>query len=95
LDRRQFMQGLVATTAGLTPASNGFAATAPLLTRPIPKSGEAIPIIGMGTWITLNVGDDPDLRADRLNLIRSFFDDGGRMIDSSPMYGSSEEVIGW
>ena len=72
-----------------------FADPAPLLTRTIPKTGEAIPILGIGSWITLNVGDDPDLRADRLKVVQAFFDEGGRMIDSSPMYGSSEEVIGW
>ncbi|MEX2616251.1 MAG: aldo/keto reductase [Alphaproteobacteria bacterium] len=80
----------MAVTA-VTPAT----AAAPMHTRPIPKSGETIPVIGLGTWITLNVGDDPQLRADRLKVVQAFFDEGGRMIDSSPMYGSSEEVIGW
>ena len=55
---------------------------------------EPVPIIGIGSWVTLNVGSSARLRADRLNVVQAFFDEGGGMIDSSPMYGSSEEVIG-
>lgn len=94
MDRRQFVATASATAFALTAGVPAFAA-APILTRAIPKTGEAIPIVGMGSWITLNVGDDPALRADRLKVVRAFFDQGGRLIDSSPMYGSSEEVIGW
>ena len=94
IGRRGFLAALAAGTAtmGLSP---GHAATQPIMTRPIPVSGEAIPIIGMGSWITLNVGNDPDLRTARLRVVQAFFDEGGGMIDSSPMYGSSEEVIGF
>lgn len=66
----------------------------PLLTRPIPSSGEALPLVGLGTWITFNVGNDPAARADRAEVMRQFFQGGGRLIDSSPMYGSSQPVIG-
>ena len=62
--------------------------------RPIPSSEETIPVIGMGSWITFNVGGVRRLRNDRAEVLRTFFDLGGGMIDSSPMYGSSEEVIG-
>jgi aryl-alcohol dehydrogenase-like predicted oxidoreductase len=48
----------------------------------------------MGTWITFNVGRDQQRRAQRVKVMQTFFDLGGGMIDSSPMYGSSEEVIG-
>jgi diketogulonate reductase-like aldo/keto reductase len=65
-----------------------------MLTRPIPATGEQVPVIGMGSWITFNVGDDQDLRDQRVQVLQSFFDRGGALIDSSPMYGSSEEVIG-
>jgi aryl-alcohol dehydrogenase-like predicted oxidoreductase len=57
-------------------------------------SGEEVPVIGMGSWITFNVGDDPDARAQRVQVLQAFFDRGGTVIDSSPMYGTSEEVIG-
>jgi diketogulonate reductase-like aldo/keto reductase len=66
----------------------------PLLTRPIPSSGEAMPIVGLGTWISFNVGDDPVARAACTEVMRNFFAAGGRLIDSSPMYGSSQPVIG-
>lgn len=66
----------------------------PVLTRPIPSSGEALPLVGLGTWIAFNVGNDPAARAERAEVMRNFFDGGGRMIDSSPMYGSSQLVIG-
>jgi diketogulonate reductase-like aldo/keto reductase len=51
-------------------------------------------VIGMGSWITFNVGDDPGARAVRVQVLRAFFERGGAVIDSSPMYGTSEEVIG-
>lgn len=66
----------------------------PLLTKPIPSSGEQLPLVGLGSWITFNVGDDPQLRAECTAVMRAFFAVGGRMIDSSPMYGSSQAVIG-
>ena len=66
-----------------------------VLERKIPVSGERVPAIGMGSWITFNVGDDPVLRAARLEVLRTFFELGGAMVDSSPMYGASEEVIGY
>ncbi|WP_353645893.1 aldo/keto reductase [Mesorhizobium sp. WSM2239] len=69
-------------------------ATAPLA-RSIPSSGEQIPSIGLGTWITFNVGDDPMLRAECADVMGAFFQAGGRVIDSSPMYGSSQPVIGY
>jgi diketogulonate reductase-like aldo/keto reductase len=53
-----------------------------------------VPAIGMGTWITLNVGDDQALRDQRLQVLETFFALGGTVIDSSPMYGSSEAVVG-
>ncbi|HSV84139.1 MAG TPA: aldo/keto reductase [Ramlibacter sp.] len=64
------------------------------LTRRIPSSGEAIPRVGLGTWITFNVGQDPPARAHCAQVLRAFFEAGGRVIDSSPMYGSSQGVVG-
>ena len=64
------------------------------LTRVIPSSGEAIPAVGLGTWITFNVGDDPVLRAECAAVMAAFFAAGGSVIDSSPMYGSSQAVVG-
>ena len=69
-------------------------ATAPLLAKPIGASGETLPVIGLGSWITFNVGRDPEGRARSTEVIRNFFQLGGRAIDSSPMYGSAQSVIG-
>ncbi len=67
----------------------------PILMRPIPSTGERLPLVGVGSWITFNVGDDPVARDSCAEVVRAFFHDGGRLIDSSPMYGSSQEVIGY
>ncbi len=64
------------------------------MSKPIPASGEALPVIGLGSWITFNVGNDRPAREHCAELMRQFFDAGGRLIDSSPMYGSSQGVIG-
>jgi diketogulonate reductase-like aldo/keto reductase len=67
---------------------------APVLTRPIASSGEQIPVVGLGSWITFNVANDGPARAHCAEVVRQFFAAGGRLIDSSPMYGSSQGVIG-
>ena len=64
------------------------------LSKPIPATGEHMPAVGLGSWITFNVGGDPLLRAECRAVMAAFFEEGGGMIDSSPMYGSSQEVIG-
>lgn len=64
------------------------------LTRAIASSGEQIPVVGLGSWITFNVGNDRLAREQCAEVMRRFFEAGGRLIDSSPMYGSSQGVIG-
>ena len=68
--------------------------TTRVLTRPIPASGEELPLVGLGSWITFNVGNDETARNGCAEVVRAFFAAGGRMIDSSPMYGSSQPTIG-
>ena len=75
-------------------AAGTVAAQPALLARAIPSSGESIPRVGLGTWITFNVGQDPPARAQCAQVVRAFLDGGGRVIDSSPMYGSSQGVTG-
>jgi aryl-alcohol dehydrogenase-like predicted oxidoreductase len=65
-----------------------------MLTRPIPSTGEALPALGLGTWRTFDVGASEAELAPRLEVLRRFFAGGGRLIDSSPMYGRSESVVG-
>jgi diketogulonate reductase-like aldo/keto reductase len=87
VSRRSFLAALVAAPL--------FAQTARVMTRRIPSSGEELPVVGLGSWITFNVGDDVDARNECTGVIRAFLERGGRIIDSSPMYGSSQEVIGY
>ena len=65
-----------------------------MLTRAIPSSGEAMPVIGLGTWQAFDIGDDPAENQQRREVLEILFAAGGRMIDSSPMYGRAEEVTG-
>jgi len=94
--RRTFVQAALAATAAATllPISL-HAQQKPPARRRIPSTGEEIPIVGLGSWITFNVGDDPVLRDECTDVMAAFFEAGGRMIDSSPMYGSSQPVIGY
>ena len=94
LTRRTFVHSLAAA-ATMPTLSKSRAAAGPILMRAIPSTGEKIPAIGLGTWLTFNVGSDERQRADCARVVQTFFDRGGTLIDSSPMYGSSESVIGY
>jgi len=65
-----------------------------MLTRRIPSTGEELPGIGLGTWQTFDVGPAERERAPLEEVMREFVALGGRLVDSSPMYGRSEEVVG-
>lgn len=96
MNRRKLIGTLAAGAVGamLRPLE-GLGQYALPLTKPIPSSGEKLPIVGLGSWITFNVGEDPELRDECAAVMRAFFAAGGRLIDSSPMYGSSQAVIGY
>ena len=85
--------GLISAGVPLAASAGARADTAPIRRR-IPASGEAVAAVGMGTWITFNVGSDPRARAQRTDVMRTFLEFGGQLVDSSPMYGSAEAVIG-
>lgn len=93
-DRRQFFAA--AGAAGIcAPFARAQSNPRPAhLHKMIPSTGETIPAIGMGSWLTFDVGADRAARAQRRQVLRSFFELGGVLIDSSPMYGSSQSVIG-
>lgn len=98
MKRREFLELMALSTAALALPSSPFfsqAAETKALTKKIPKSGTMIPVIGMGTWITFNVGTNEKLKNKRAEVAKEFFAHGGGMIDSSPMYGSSEAVVGY
>jgi diketogulonate reductase-like aldo/keto reductase len=94
LSRRALLGAIAASAAAPLLRPLAALAHAPPLTKPIPSSGERLPVIGLGSWITFNVGDDTELRDECTAVMRAFLAAGGRVIDSSPMYGSSQAVIG-
>jgi len=89
-DTRRRLLGAIAAVPLL-----GLAQQARPASRAIPSSGEAVPLVGLGSWITFNVGNDPVARDASTEVMRAFFQAGGRLIDSSPMYGSAQDVIGF
>lgn len=95
-DRRQLIIGGIGAMAlPAWPAGLGRAASVQPAMRPIPSSAEKIPAVGLGSWITFNVGNDSELLDSSAGVMKAFFAHGGKMIDSSPMYGSSQGTIGY
>src|SRR5258707_5109059 len=91
--RRDFLRtGVCALGALLMPVESP-AANGPLARR-IPKTGEAVPPVGLGTWQVFDVASDAKEKAQARETLKVFAELGGRVIDSSPMYGSSESVTG-
>lgn len=84
------MASIIATgkASALKPVQAG------MLTRAIPSSGKVVPVIGLGTWQTFDVSSSASARAPLESVLSAFVLMGGRVIDSSPMYGNSEEVVG-
>lgn len=94
--RRAIVTGaLAASVATVLPPTSTSAPVFALATKRIPSSGEALPLIGLGSWITFNVGNDTKLLDESAAVIGAFLQGGGRMIDCSPMYGSSQSTIGF
>jgi diketogulonate reductase-like aldo/keto reductase len=81
-------------TAILLPSMPIFAASNELLQKRY-SGDKKLPVIGMGTWRTFNVGTDPKLLDARTEVVKTFFELGGGLIDSSPMYGSAPDVMGY
>ena len=92
INRRQFTGLAVALGAGIV-LPGGVIAAAPIA-KIIPATGEKIPVIGLGTSRTYNARGDTELLARLAQVTQAFFDMGGGMIDSSPMYGSAQAVLG-
>ncbi len=102
--RAEFLK-LIAGAFALGAAGNAIAAEfgrdhtmeksqAKMIARPIPVSGELIPVIGLGTWNVFNVGDDAAARIRLIEVLRLFIARGAKLIDTSPMYGRAEGVVG-
>jgi diketogulonate reductase-like aldo/keto reductase len=91
---------LAAAAVGLGPGTGCAAPAGPsprpgdLIRKAIPASGEEIPVIGMGTWQTFMVEETEAEFAPLREVLRTFHEMGGRVVDSSPMYGNAEKVTG-
>jgi diketogulonate reductase-like aldo/keto reductase len=95
IDRRTAVKLMAAAAAAtLAPSALAAAEAHRMATRKVPGSGEEIPVIGMGSSDTFDVGQDGMRRAVLQGVLRNLVDAGGRVIDSSPMYGSAEIVLG-
>jgi aryl-alcohol dehydrogenase-like predicted oxidoreductase len=94
LSRRDVL-GLAAGlgAALLLPQAAAGQAVAPLITRPIPHSGEAIPVVGLGTAYVFDDDDDTTRRSAR-QVVESLIAGGGRLIDTASTYGDAESVLG-
>ena len=73
---------------------SGAGAASHTLRRPVPASGETIPVVGLGTWRVFDVGGSPSERGPLKDVLKSLVELGGRVVDSSPMYGAAESVVG-
>jgi diketogulonate reductase-like aldo/keto reductase len=99
LTRREASRLIGAGAAGLllqTPTLRARAAaqSSSMLTRAIPSSGEKLPLIGLGTWSVFDVNLTPENRTQLTDVLSLFVKHGGKVVDSSPMYGRAEGVIG-
>lgn len=93
LTRRRFLQGMgVAAAVPFVPGTARAASKAPI-EKTIPSTGERIPVIGLGTSRTFDAAPGA-ARSALVPVLQAFFDRGGALIDSSPMYGAAEEVVG-
>ena len=93
--RRTLLTGLAGLAGmGSLPLSLASQAMAGIRKKRIPSSGAALPVIGLGSWLTFDAGPVQRRRDNVRNIIQAFFDRGGGMIDSSPMYATAQEVIG-
>jgi aryl-alcohol dehydrogenase-like predicted oxidoreductase len=75
-------------------AKDAGARNAATQSLPVPRTGERLPVVGLGTWQTFDVGANAPERAELTEVLRRFAAQGGRVVDSSPMYGEAERVVG-
>jgi aryl-alcohol dehydrogenase-like predicted oxidoreductase len=90
--RRAWLKGAAGLLLGGTMPSSHAAPA--LLERRIPKTGEALPAVGLGTWQVFDVAGNAAELGEARDALKLFAELGGRVVDSSPMYGSSESVTG-
>ncbi len=94
LSRREALKLMAAGVISLSAPEIPFAQSPPMLRRAIPSSGELIGGVGLGTWQTFDVGNSREVRSTLKEVLKILVNSGGSVVDSSPMYGSSESVVG-
>ena len=93
--RRRFLAAAAGLATGATLyRGDSRAAAGPLMTRPIPRTGERLPAVGLGTAIVFDIGEDALRRAERSLVIAALVENGARVIDTAPSYGTAESVVG-
>jgi diketogulonate reductase-like aldo/keto reductase len=95
--RRRLLKNLTAAIVALNLPEQGLTVTdlrEKMHARLIPATRERLPVVGCGTYRSFDVGATPDARAPLLAVLGALFDAGGSVIDSSPMYGEAERVVG-
>lgn len=92
--RRQALRNIVFGTVGIGTTSFNWSSQTSMMTKAIPSSGEKIGVVGLGTWRTFDVGASASAREPLKEVLRVLRNSGGSVIDSSPMYGTSETVVG-
>lgn len=97
LTRAEFLKIAAGTAAGaylILSGSCSWALEGPLLTRKIPRTGEALPVVGLGTAGSFGWADDAQAYRERKEVLRVLLEGGGKLVDTSPTYGSAEAVVG-
>lgn len=100
MNRRDYLKavsalGILSATPGLPKEVLwAFLQTNPIMKRPIPSSGELLPVIGVGTWQTFDVGNSSSERNPLKEVLTQLVKQEGSVVDSSPMYGRAEQVVG-
>jgi diketogulonate reductase-like aldo/keto reductase len=92
--RRDALSNIYALCASVFAGKELFQNDEKMLTRKIPSTNEALPVVGVGTWQTFDIGNSQQEREPLDQVIKLLIENGGRVIDSSPMYGRSEQVVG-
>ncbi|MGH8703366.1 MAG: aldo/keto reductase, partial [Burkholderiales bacterium] len=92
--RRSILRLAAGCAVLATMKKKAFSQTSAILKQPIPSSGEMLPAVGVGTWRTFDVSAEVPERAELKEVLRLLVERGGSVVDSSPMYGEAERVVG-
>jgi len=92
--RRRLLQALAAVSVSTMATRSSADPVSAIATRAIPASGELLPVIGLGTYQSFDVGGGAAERNPVQEVLRLFAQHGGKLVDSSPMYGHAESVLG-